>query len=165
MSTNIMNLLSAMALSHGAHLVGPEFTGPATDLSQHTGVGTISLLEVYPGSGSPNVQTLAPALGILRNYFSKSALVMLYLDARLVPPAVIMQAQAQAGVAVHLGGPAQAQTIQTQIQADAQKQQTKRWKILQETQSKIFEIQQNITVSHAKTQDKLYDKMLEYERG
>ena len=52
----------------------------------------------------------------------------------------------------------QAQTIQTQIGADAQKQQMERWKILQDTQTKIFEIQQDVTVNKAKTQDKMFNK-------
>ncbi|MGM9998211.1 MAG: hypothetical protein ACI38Q_02265 [Candidatus Bruticola sp.] len=59
----------------------------------------------------------------------------------------------------------QAQTIYTQIQADAQKQQMQRWKILQDTQTKIFEIQQDVTVNRAKTQDKMFGKWDEYIRG
>lgn len=58
----------------------------------------------------------------------------------------------------------QAQTIQTQIAADAQKQQMQRWKILQETQTKIFEIQQDVTVNKAKTQDKMSNQWDEYIR-
>jgi hypothetical protein len=59
----------------------------------------------------------------------------------------------------------QAQTIQTQIGADAQKQQMERWKILQDTQTKVFEIQQDVTVNKAKTQDKMYNKWDEYIRS
>ncbi|NMA28069.1 MAG: hypothetical protein GX934_09915, partial [Burkholderiales bacterium] len=59
----------------------------------------------------------------------------------------------------------QAQTIQTQIGADAQKQQMERWKILQDTQTKIFEIQQDVTVNKAKTQDKMFNKWDEYIRS
>ncbi|HXE72242.1 MAG TPA: hypothetical protein VNO81_06240 [Candidatus Nitrosotenuis sp.] len=59
----------------------------------------------------------------------------------------------------------QAQTIQTQIAADAQKQQMERWKILQDTQTKIFEIQQDVTVNKAKTQDKMFQKWDDYIRG
>ncbi len=59
----------------------------------------------------------------------------------------------------------QAQTIQTQIGADAQKQQMSRWKILQDTQTKIFEIQQDVTVNKAKTQDKMFNKWDEYIRS
>ncbi|MGM9998212.1 MAG: hypothetical protein ACI38Q_02270 [Candidatus Bruticola sp.] len=58
-----------------------------------------------------------------------------------------------------------AQTIYTQIQADAQKQQMQRWQILQDTQTKIFEIQQDVTVNRAKTQDKMFGKWDEYIRG
>ncbi|MEW6277412.1 MAG: hypothetical protein AB1758_02235 [Candidatus Eremiobacterota bacterium] len=59
----------------------------------------------------------------------------------------------------------QAQTIQTQIMADAQKQQAERWKILRETQTKIFEIQQDVTVNQAKTQDKMFNKWSDYVRS
>ena len=59
----------------------------------------------------------------------------------------------------------QSQTIQTQIGADAQKQQMERWKILQDTQTKIFEIQQDVTVNKAKTQDKMFNKWDEYIRS
>lgn len=58
-----------------------------------------------------------------------------------------------------------AMTIATQIQADAQKQQMQRWQILQDTQTKVFEIQQDVTVNKAKTQDKMFQKWDEYIRG
>ena len=58
-----------------------------------------------------------------------------------------------------------AQTIYTSMQADAQKNQMNRWKILQDTQTKIFEIQQDVTVNRAKTQDKMFGKWDEYIRG
>ncbi len=59
----------------------------------------------------------------------------------------------------------QAQTIQTQIGAEAQKQQMERWKILQDTQTKIFETQQEVTVNKAKTQDKMFNKWDDYIRS
>ena len=55
-------------------------------------------------------------------------------------------------------------TISTQMQADNQKQQMQRWKILQDTQTKIFEIQQDVTVNKARTQDKMFNKWDEYIR-
>ena len=58
-----------------------------------------------------------------------------------------------------------AQTIAIQMQSDAQKQQMSRWKILQDTQTKIFEIQQDVTVNKAKTQDKMFQKWDEYVRS
>jgi hypothetical protein len=58
-----------------------------------------------------------------------------------------------------------AQTIAIQMQADAQKQQMERWKILQDTQTKIFEIQQDVTVNKAKTTDKMFNKWDEYIRS
>ncbi|MCL5036184.1 MAG: hypothetical protein M1269_03600 [Chloroflexi bacterium] len=56
-------------------------------------------------------------------------------------------------------------TIYTQTLAETQKQQMQRWQILQDTQTKIFEIQQDVTVNKAKTQDKMFQKWDEYIRG
>lgn len=43
--------------------------------------------------------------------------------------------------------------IQQQISHEAQKRAQERWKILQETQTKIFELQQDITAHRARTGD------------
>ncbi len=59
----------------------------------------------------------------------------------------------------------QAQTIGTQMQADSQKNQMRRWQIMQDTQTKIFEIQQDVTVNKAKTQDKMFNKWDQYIRS
>lgn len=48
----------------------------------------------------------------------------------------------------------QAMTIGTEMMADNQKQQMRRWQIMTDTQTKIFEIQQDVTVNKAKTQDR-----------
>jgi len=55
-----------------------------------------------------------------------------------------------------------AQTIQTQMQADVQKQQWRRIQIMMDTQTKIMEIQQEIAVNKAKTGDKMFLKWDEY---
>jgi len=55
-----------------------------------------------------------------------------------------------------------AQTIATQMQSDNQKQQMERWKIAENTQTKIFEMQQEVTVQKAQTQDKAYKKWNDY---
>ncbi len=59
----------------------------------------------------------------------------------------------------------QAQTIYTQIAANAQKQRTERWKIMTDTQTKIFEITQDVTVNKAKTADKAFNAMDQYIRA
>jgi len=59
----------------------------------------------------------------------------------------------------------QAQTVQTQMQADNQKQQMRRWQIQQDTQTKIFEIQQDVTVNKPKTGDKMFNKWDQYIRS
>ena len=58
-----------------------------------------------------------------------------------------------------------AQTIATQMQAESQKAQMQRWKLLQDTQTAIFEIQQQVAAHRAETQDKAYKKWDEYIRG
>lgn len=55
-------------------------------------------------------------------------------------------------------------TTQLQMAVDQQRQQMERWKIMQDTQTKIFEIQQDVTVNKARTQDKAWQKWDEYIR-
>lgn len=59
----------------------------------------------------------------------------------------------------------QAQTIGAQMMADSQKQQMRRWQIMQDTQTKIFEIQQDVNVHKAKTSDKMFGKWDQYIRS
>jgi|GEM_PF-2190382 len=49
--------------------------------------------------------------------------------------------------------------------SDAQKEQLKRWQILQDTQKKIFQIQQDVTTNKAKSQQKAFSKWDEYIRS
>jgi hypothetical protein len=58
----------------------------------------------------------------------------------------------------------QAQTIFTQVQADAQKQRAERWRILQDTQTRIFQLTQDVTVNRARTQDRAFNAMDQYIR-
>lgn len=55
--------------------------------------------------------------------------------------------------------------VATRMQSDNQKTQIERWKILQDTQTKIFEIQQEITANKAATHDKKYSKWDQYIRA
>ncbi len=57
-----------------------------------------------------------------------------------------------------------AETIARQIQIDNQRNQSDRWRILQDTQSKIFEIQQDVSINQARTADKMYEKWDEFIR-
>jgi hypothetical protein len=59
----------------------------------------------------------------------------------------------------------QAQTIGTQMMADNQKQEMRRWQILQDTQTKVFETQQDVNVNKAKAADKMFGKWDEYIRS
>jgi hypothetical protein len=49
--------------------------------------------------------------------------------------------------------------------AEAPKQQMDRWKMLEDTQTKIFEIQQDITVNKRHAANELYHKYDKYIRG
>ena len=56
----------------------------------------------------------------------------------------------------------QAQTIQTQMQAEAKKSETQRWQIMSELQTKIHSITTEVTINKAKSADKLMQKMTQY---
>jgi len=58
-----------------------------------------------------------------------------------------------------------AMTIYTQALSQTQKQQQQRWQIMTDTQTKIFEINQDVTQNIAKTQQNLFKKWDEYIRG
>ena len=75
---------------------------------------------------------------------------------------MIGQANSVAKFQMFMSDYQQAQTIQTTSAMEAQKQQMERWKIMQDTQTKIFEIQQEVTVNRAKTQDKMFNKWDDY---
>lgn len=59
----------------------------------------------------------------------------------------------------------QAMTIGTQIAATARKHEAERWKLQQDTATKVFELQQEAIVFKAKAQDKMGRKWDEYIRG
>ncbi len=75
------------------------------------------------------------------------------------------QANAMAAAQLANSDRQQAQTIATQMQADNMKQQARRWQIMQDTQTKIFEIQQDVAVNKAKTGDKMFMKWDQYIRA
>ena len=75
---------------------------------------------------------------------------------------MIGQANSVAQFQMFMSDYQQAQTIQANTAMEAQKQQMERWKIMQDTQTKIFEIQQEVTVNRAKTQDKMFNKWDDY---
>ena len=51
-----------------------------------------------------------------------------------------------------------AQQTQASMAAEETKSQWNVWKIQQDTQNKVYEIQQTVTVDKAKTQDKMFNK-------
>jgi hypothetical protein len=68
------------------------------------------------------------------------------------------------GIAIY-AEPAETGAVYRQIQDDARKQRDQRWKLQQELQNKIFEIQQDVTTNRAQTQDKAARKWDEYIRS
>lgn len=56
----------------------------------------------------------------------------------------------------------QAQTINTQMAAEAQKNQTQRWALMSDLQTKIHEMTTDVTIRKAKTADKLHEKLSRY---
>ena len=48
------------------------------------------------------------------------------------------------------------------MQAESEKAEWNKWKLIQDTQNKIYEIQQGVAVDQAKTQDKMFNKWDEY---
>jgi hypothetical protein len=138
-------------------VTGPEFTQPTLALMMNVGAGSISVLQVYPGSGAPQVQTLPPALSMLKKYFAPSGVVVLYLNASQAPAALLQQLQSAAERPVTLGSQG-TETLASQIAADSQRQQMERWKIMQGTQIKMFEIQQDVTTNLPHTAPKTEDR-------
>jgi predicted nucleotide-binding protein len=59
---------------------------------------------------------------------------------------------------------AEAQKIYTQISADAAKQQLDRWTVLQDLQTKIFNITQDVTINRSRKMDDAYKRWDEYIR-
>jgi len=49
--------------------------------------------------------------------------------------------------------------------AQKMKHQWETWKILQDTQTEIYKVQQEVTLHRAKSQDKLFNKWDDYIRG
>ncbi len=52
----------------------------------------------------------------------------------------------------------QAQTIYTQIAADAKKNQLNRWQIMRNVQTKAFEITQSVTINKMKAAQKVFQQ-------
>lgn len=140
-------------------LSGSPFITSAINAQKNLTAGSLAVLQVVT-TAFDNQGDLIGALLILRPYLARNAVVGVSI---FPPPADlanrIQQYSAACGVPVNATS-----TQEAQIQSDNQKQQMERWKILEETQTKIFEIQQDVTANQAKTQDKAYKKWDEYIR-
>jgi len=55
-----------------------------------------------------------------------------------------------------------AEEAQLAMASESEKSEWNKWKMIQDTQNKIYEIQQGVAVDQAKTQDKMFNKWDEY---
>ena len=55
-----------------------------------------------------------------------------------------------------------AEEAQLSMASESEKSEWNKWKMIQDTQNKIYEIQQGVAVDQAKTQDKMFNKWNEY---
>lgn len=136
---------------------GPDYHRSAVAVAQKLSVKSISELNILPGDGTPQLESLLPAVQYLRNYFHPQGLILV-LIAGLSDLYFANLKGASGGINV-------VTPFVMQMKADDQKQQMERWKILQDTQTKIFEIQQDVTVNKARTQEKAFNRWDEYIRG
>jgi hypothetical protein len=179
-----------MAHTLVVQLSGPNFLARAQEIAHHLRPGTVGELRVRLGSISPESPNVKSAMVFMAKYLKPGAVVHFIVPAARTPvpkppttvggPAAPIALPAPLALGVSLAqiflttaesfdmqtnDMQQAQTISTQIAADAQKQQMERWKILQDTQTRIFEIQQDVTVNKAQTQSRSYKAFDAYIRG
>lgn len=55
-----------------------------------------------------------------------------------------------------------AEEAKLSMASESEKSEWNKWKMIQDTQNKIYEIQQGVAVDQAKTQDKMFNKWDEY---
>lgn len=142
--TSVFQLATTQTISTIFQIAGPEFTTPATQLSPNASPNEIWILEVFPGNGAPQIQTLPPAVGILRNYFVEGAAVVLYLPARLVEGRVITEIRAALGtqrkIQVVVGNPRRRIAFENALL----NRMERGWQRVAASPGHIFEIQQAV---------------------
>lgn len=148
-------------------LRGPEFIQSAVEITQRISVNTLTNIFVY-NMTADCVKSLEGALQKLRAYFVKGGAVII-TTSQILPKSAKAVLQGASGVMVQIShsmlsmpssdlsqpdSPAANGTITGQMQTDAAAQKSERWKIMQKTQTNIFEITQDITVNKIKTAEK-----------
>ncbi|MBS1792271.1 MAG: hypothetical protein JSS81_00375 [Acidobacteria bacterium] len=160
-------------------LRGPGFTQSAVEISRKVAPKSISKLFVYNATAD-SLKALEGALEKLSPDFAAGAAVLVVTSQNLPRGAEAMLGKA-AKVPVRVTKPTTSvpfsmtdqplhydpaeNSIMSQLSQDAQKQQAERWKIMKETQNRIFEITQDVTVNKARTADKMYEAMDNYIRN
>ncbi|HNU07255.1 MAG TPA: hypothetical protein PKO33_05760 [Pyrinomonadaceae bacterium] len=141
-----------------------------SEASLNLSPSSVGLLQIR-GFDPSQLADLKGALVAFRNFLSPNARVEILSSAPIdagVLASIGQQTQTDVTNRVSAAGGSHlnsATQLQSEIQSEAQKQQMERWKILQDTQTKIFEIQQDITVNRSKTSDKLHQKWDQFIRS
>lgn len=164
---------------------GPQFVQSAVEMSKGISLQTIFRLNVHNLTGN-SVSALQSALNKLRNYFANDGSVMISTSQALSNGTASVLSSA-AGVPVYISNPTfqwwgaaranaaarqmqisdsqQAQTIHTQMDAQARKDQMQRWQISSDLQTKIFGIQQTAKINSARSAQKAFQMMNSYIRS
>ncbi len=141
-----------------------------SESSRNLSPSSVGLLRIL-GFDPSQLADLKGALVAFRNFISPNARIEIWSSSPIdagVLASIGKQLQAEVTNRVVAAGGSHlnaATQFQSEMQAEAQKQQMERWKILQETQTKVFEIQRDITVNRSKTSEKLYQKWDQYIRN
>ena len=154
---------------------GPNFFQSAEAAAKTLQPLSVGELRVHVGTLSPESPQIKQAVITLQRFLTPGASVYFITDTppQSKPPASPAVSPIAGGFGLanifllpeNQMDQRNAQTILTQMQAVDQKQQMERWKIQQDIQTRIFEIQQDVTSNRAKAQDKAYKKWDEYVRG
>jgi len=161
------NMPTAVEISaEGVTSISQKLSEASLNLSP----SSVGLLQIR-GFDPSQLADLKGALVAFRNFLSPNARVEILSSAPIdagVLASIGQQTQTDVTNRVSAAGGSHlnsATQLQSEIQSEAQKQQMERWKILQDTQTKIFEIQQDITVNRSKTSDKLHQKWDQFIRS
>ncbi len=149
---------------------GPSFTQNANQAARKLIPHSVDELRVTLGSVSPDSPQVKSAVTSLQAYLKRDAAVIFISSA----PGQVKPAAAGPGFGMmppntslqtFLIDQATAASVLPRIEADVQKQQAERWQSAQDAQTKIFEIQQDVTTNRARAQDKVYKNWDAYIRG
>jgi hypothetical protein len=182
MSTNVV-----------VNLVGPNYHQSAIDAGNHAAAGTVAEARVL-NFGPNDLASLRAALTVLKTLFAPGGQVTVYESTQSLSAASYRELAATAGVPVVVPGPAinlatamnktpdkirvtlvgqehtidlatdMDKTYNSQVMDDSQVAQQQRWKILQDAQTEIFQIQQQVAGRKPASADKSFAAYTQYIR-